>query len=190
MKKYSVISVILVIALLTTFMFSCKSEIKKEQELEYLKTSIEIIDVETKWVEKEYQPWPPKLVLVPTISFRVKNLTDKPLTYVYFNAIFRLKDEVEISGDAFLAAIRNVPVEPGAISDTILLRSNYGTEGTTLESFKDNPFWETVMVQLFIKFRGSQYIPFGEWEISREIDFKEPDPVGKKVPEEKPVDKK
>ncbi len=112
------------------------------------------------------------------------------MKYVYFNAIFRHKDEEEVSGDAFLAAIRNIPVEPGEMSDTILLKSSYGYEGTSLASFDDNPFWNIVTVKLFAKFKGSNYIPIGDWEISRKIDFKEPEPVGKKNPEEKKDDKK
>lgn len=188
MKKISVVLIFAVIALLMAFNFSCKPGLKKARTPEELKASIEVMDVETKWVEKYYQPWPPKLTLVPTISFRVKNLTDKPLKYVYFNAIFRHKDEEEISGDAFLAAIRNVPVEPGEKSDTILLKSNYGVEGKSLASFGDNFFWKIVTVKLFAKFKGSHYILIGEWDVSREIDFKEPEPVGKKDPAEKKDD--
>ncbi len=183
MKRFGVLLIFAVIALLMTSSFSCKPGIKKALALEELKSSIEVLDVETKWVDKYYQPWPPKLTIVPTISFRVKNLSEKPLKFVYFNAIFRLKDEQEISGDAFLAAIRNVPVEPGEKSDTIFLKSNYGVKGKSLASFEDNPFWKTVMVKLFVKFKGSNYIPFGEWEISRKIDFKEPEPVGEKKTE-------
>lgn len=190
MRRFVVAAIFSVIAVLMAFVFSCTPGLKKALTPEELAASIEVMDVETKWVDKYYQPWPRKLTLVPVISFRVKNLTDKPLKYVYFNAIFRHKDEEEVSGDAFLAAIRNVPVEPGDISDTILLKSNYGVEGTSLASFKDNPFWNIVTVKLFAKFKGSQYIPIGEWDISRKIDFKEPEPVGKKNPEEKKDDKK
>lgn len=32
-----------------------------------LKASIEIADLESKWVSKLYQPWPPRLILVPQI---------------------------------------------------------------------------------------------------------------------------
>ncbi len=134
--------------------------------------------METKWVSKYYQPWPPKLILVPAISFRVKNLTDKPLRYINFNANFRFRDDFENLGDSFLAAIRNEPIPPGEVSDTILLKSNYGVEGKTLASFKDNPHWKVAIVKLFVQSRGSQYAELGQWEISRDIDFKEPEPVG------------
>jgi len=135
---------------------------------------IQILDVETKWVAKYYQPWPPKLILVPSISFRVKNLTDKPLHYLNFNANFRFKDDYENLGDCFLAAIRGKPIMPGEVSNQILLKSNYGVEGKSLRSFHNNPNWKLVIVKLFVQSKGSQYVFLGEWEISRKIDFREP----------------
>lgn len=155
---------------------------------EELEASIEVMEVETKWVEKYYQPWPPKLILVPSISFRVKNLTDKPLKYVNFNANFRFLDDYENLGDSFLAGIRGVPVHPGEISDIIFLKSNYGVEGKSLTSFENNSRWKLVRVKLFAQSKGSQFIDLGEWDISRKIDFKEPEPVGKKDPAEKKDD--
>ncbi|MBN2265947.1 MAG: hypothetical protein JW775_09050, partial [Candidatus Aminicenantes bacterium] len=44
-----------------------------------LKASIEVLDYSSSWVSKYYQPWPPRLILVPQISFRIKNVGSKPL---------------------------------------------------------------------------------------------------------------
>jgi len=161
---------------------------------EELRSSIEIVDMETKWVAKAYQPWPPKLVLVPCISFRVKNVSSKPINYLNFNAIFKFKGETENLGDAFLAAIRKEPIMPGQVSDVITMKSNYGVEGKSLDTFKDNPYWKPVVVRLFVQSKGSIHVPLGEWDVSRTIDFKEPEPVGmgevKKEPETNPEKKK
>jgi len=135
--------------------------------------SLEIVDVQTKWVSKYYQPWPPKLILVPAISFRVKNLSNKPLHYINFNANFRFKDDYENLGDCFLAAIRGKPVMPGELSELILLKSNYGVEGKSVDSFKGNPRWRTVVVKIFSQLKGSKYVLIGVYEISKKIDFKE-----------------
>ena len=105
-----------------------------------------------------------------------------------FNANFRFLDDYENLGDSFLAAIRNVPVNPGEISDTILLKSNYGVEGQSLAQFENNSRWKLVTVKLFAQSKGSQFITLGEWDVSRKIDFKEPEPVGKKEPAEKKDD--
>ena len=144
---------------------------------EELKASMEVTDVETKWTSKYYQPWPPRLILVPVLSFRVKNLTSKPLTYINFNVVFRFKEDNENLGDSFLAAIRGTPVLPGEKSDVITLKSNFGVDGKNLNSFKSNPRWKIVEARLFTSSRGSSYIQIGEYQISQTIDFKEPEPV-------------
>jgi hypothetical protein len=173
MKTANSLFVLLETALILFFGPSCKSISPDE-----LKNSVAIEVVETKWVAKLYQPWPPKLILVPSLSFRVKNVSDKPLNYLNFNAIFRFKDERENLGDNFLAAIRKDPVLPGEKSRLITLKSNFGVEGKTLASFKDNPQWRATVCRLFIQSKGSPHILLGEYEISRTIDFKEPEPVG------------
>lgn len=153
-------------------MSSCKSMSTDE-----LKKTIEIIDVETKWVSKYYQPWPPRLLLVPVMSFRVKNIGVKPLTYVNFNAIFKFKGDPENLGDNFLAAVRGKAIPAGDASDVITLKSNFGVEGKSVESIRSNPQWKPAEVRLFARSKGSQFVLIGEWDVSRIIDFKEPEPV-------------
>lgn len=177
MKRYSFLLVVIILAVILVFVLQ-KAGLWKTITAEDLKNSIEVVDVDTFWTDKYYQPWPPRLILIPAISFRVKNISDKPIKYINFNANFRFVGDFENLGDSFLAAIRNKSVPPGELSDIITLKSNYGVEGKSLATFKDNPQWKTVMVRLFAQSKGSQFLPLGEFEISRRIDFKEPEPVG------------
>jgi hypothetical protein len=181
MRKPGLLIVIASAALTVFLCASCMKSMSPEK----LKASIEIVDVTSKWVSKTYQPWPPKLILVPTISFRVKNIGDEPMNYLNFNGIFKFQGEVENVGDNFLAAIRKDPVRPGETSPVITLKSNYGVEGTSLASFKDNPQWRPMICKLFVQSKGSPHVLLGEYNISREIDFKEPEPVGVGKKEEK-----
>jgi hypothetical protein len=183
MKKFYPVIVLLVVIFLVYFVLQ-QLDMFKTMSQDELAASFEIVEMDTKWVAKEYQPWPPKLVLVPSISFKVKNLTDKPLRYINFNANFRFKDDWENLGDNFLAAIRGNAIPPGETSDRILLKSNYGVEGKRLSTFDSNPMWKTVVCRLFASSKGSQYIELGEFEISKTIDFKEDEDVGI-VPEDK-----
>jgi hypothetical protein len=158
----------------------------KGMPAEELKASVEIVDIDTRWEEKYYQPWPPKLILVPAISFKIKNVGENPLQYVYCNGIFKLEDDNENLGDNFVAGIRGEPVNPGETSETISLQSFQGVEGQNLAHFKDNPAWKTAVVKLFVKSKGSQYVLVGEYKVSRKINFTEPEPVGQKPqPKEK-----
>lgn len=177
MKRVTVLFVVIILAVILVFVLQ-KAGLWKTITAEDLEASIEVVDVDTFWTDKYYQPWPARLILVPAISFRVKNVTDQPLKYINFNANFRFMGDFENLGDAFLAAIRNDPVPPGEKSDVITLKSNYGVEGRTLATFKDNPHWKTVFVRLFAQSKGSQFLSMGKHEISRKIDFVEPEPVG------------
>lgn len=183
MKRYGFLFIILAAAALIVFGLQ-KLGVMTSMTAEDLGEAIEIMDVKTSWVDKYYQPWPPRLILVPSISFRVKNKTKKPLRYINFNANFRFRDDFENLGDSFLAAIRSDPIPPSGVSDPIHLKCNYGVEGKTLASFQNNPHWKVVIVKLFAQSSGSQFLPLGEWEISKNIDFKEPEPVGIKPDEQ------
>lgn len=145
--------------------------------IEELKTYFEIIDFKSKWVKKYYSPWPEKLTLAPEISFQVKNLSDKPLKFVYFNAIFTLRGVKTVQGDALYSALTKEPLMPGEVSDIITMTSNYGVEGKRLSDFKDNPAWEISSIKLFVKLKGSRYAELGEWDISKDIDFKPDEPL-------------
>ena len=180
MKQRALPAILVIAALALTALPACVKSMSPDE----LKASIEIVDVQSQWVAKTYEPWPPKLILVPRISFRVKNNSAKPLNYINFNGIFKFRDDQENLGDNFLAAIRKTPVPPGGLSEIITLTSNFGVEGKSLASFKDNPQWRTIICRLFVQSKGSIHVPLGEFEISRTIDFKEPEPVGQEQKQE------
>ncbi|MFC2165353.1 hypothetical protein ACFLT2_10195 [Acidobacteriota bacterium] len=183
MKRYAAVLIIIIVAVILVLALQ-KLGVMSSMTAEDLDGAIEITDVRTSWVDKYYQPWPPRLILVPSISFRVKNKTTKPLRYINFNANFRFRDDYENLGDAFLAAIRSDPIPASGTSDPIHLKCNYGVEGKSLASFANSPHWKVVIVKLFAQSSGSQFLPLGEWEVSKKIDFKEPEPVGVKPDEQ------
>jgi len=180
----------ILMTLVCVILISLGSSCAKTMSPEELKSSIELLDIKTRWEKKYYQPWPPKLTLVPAISFKVKNTGEEPLSYVYFNGIFRFIGEKENLGDNFVAGIHGDPLEPGEISEEITLQSNFGVEGDNVEHFKNNPEWQTAEVRIFAKSKGSQYILLGTYTISKKINFEEPEPVGMEEEEKKKKDKK
>jgi len=176
MKRWLPI-IIISIAVLITLYFLNQAGLMKTKSAEELEKSMEVVGSHTKWVKKFYQPWPPKLILVPAISFKIKNISNEPIKYVNFNAIFRFRNDFENLGDCFLAAIRAKPVLPGEISEEILLTSNYGVEGKTKASFPNNPNWKVVVCKLYAASSGSPFIHLGDFTVSKEIDFEEPKEV-------------
>lgn len=169
MKRIFVVAVIVSAAALL-FLAGCKSVPPEE-----LRRSIEVVDMQTKWVSKFYQPWPPRLIIVPEVAFRVKNLGAKPLSYVNFSAMFNFKGDPENFGDAFKAAIRSNGVPPGETSEPIVLRSNFGVDGKTLQGIQENPNWKQAEFRLFAQSGGSTPVLLGTYDVARAIDFKEPE---------------
>ena len=163
----------------------------KTPSIDQVKASLEVVDVQTKWVVKEYRQWPqPKLVLVPLVQFRIRNKTAEPLKYINFNGVFKKPGDTKNLGDNFLAAIRNEPIPPGGLSPVITLKSNWGREGRNLEQFKLSPQELLYDVKIYAQFGGSRHALLGEYPVSREIDFKEDQPVhmeGKKIEKTVPV---
>jgi hypothetical protein len=168
------IAVFMVLSPLMLFITGCKAPSDEE-----IKSAIEVMNIETKWVMKEYRQWPnPILKIVPLVSFNVKNNSPNPLQYVNFNAIFKEKYAVENRGDCFLVAIGREPVQPGSLSPTIMMRSNWGVYASTLQGIKTSPDWgKPYIVKLFVQWKGSRHVLLGEWPVSLTIDFKEPEPV-------------
>jgi hypothetical protein len=181
-----VLAILAVLAPLAVLIPACKTPSAEE-----IKASLEVVDVQTKWVMKEYRQWPnPMLTIVPVVSFRVKNITSQPLQYINFNAIFKEKGAVENVGDNFLAAIRKDPVPPGELSPTITLKSNYGVEGRDKQNIETNPFWGSWIVRIFAV-KASKHFLMGEWDVSRTIDFEEDKAVlqGEEIKKGEPVKK-
>jgi hypothetical protein len=173
--KRTVLPVIVLGVLTLAVLPGCKTMSSDE-----LKASVEVTEYSSAWVSKYYQPWPERLILVPQISFRIKNIGPKPLNYINFNAVYNFKGDPENLGDGFLAAIRGKAVPPGGTSDLITLKSDFGVDGKNLSGIRDNPGWKPAEVRLFAQSKGSGPVLLGVFDVSRDIDFKEPEPVGDK----------
>jgi hypothetical protein len=182
-RTFGIVALMIVLPI-ALFLAGCKAPSDAE-----VKSAIEVNVLETKWVMKEYRQWPnPKLVLVPAVTYQIKNNSQEPLRFININAIFKERDAVENLGDSFYAAIRKDPVSPGGLSPALSQKSNFGVEGKNLESFKLTIGWKTYYVKLFAQWKGSRPVLLGEWPVSRTIDFKEPEPVhmGKEKKEPEP----
>lgn len=147
----------------------------KERKGKAIKDCIEIVGVETKWVKKYYQPRPPKLTIVPTISFRIKNVSEEALRKINFIAKFRFAGGGDL-GDCLLTTLEELPLLPGEVSDVITLMTRLGVEGKSVSHFRNSRHWKVVAVKVFVQSVGSRRNLLGEWKVSRIIDLKSPSP--------------
>ncbi|HUT08492.1 MAG TPA: hypothetical protein VMY15_06580 [Candidatus Latescibacteria bacterium] len=179
MKRFA-LSVVILGVLSLIVLPGCKIMSNEE-----LRSSIEVQDFESKWVSTFYQGWPMRLKLAPQISFRVKNISAKPLNYVNFITTYVSKADQMNLGSGLLAAIRGKALAPGELSDKITMTCDVSVEGKNKKDFETNPGWESYEVKLFVQSKGSQHVLLGIFDISRNIDFKEDAPVGPKPGEVK-----
>ncbi len=108
--------------------------------------------------------------LVPMISFRLKNLSQEPLTVLQTNAIFRRLSDKEEWGSAFLPAAGSGGLSPGATTPTLVAKSQLGYTGTEsrIDMLK-NQYFVDAKVTLFAKYASVQWVRIGEYTIDRQL---------------------
>ncbi len=120
---------------------------------EELKNSIQVLDIDTQWVEKGRGPEGVKIV--PSITFKVKNIGKRPLSYVTFEGIFTFDETGQTHSDG-LNQVFYEPLPPGETSDTIFVKSSFGYSASTKEAFLENKEnWKVMDVNVFAKTKGS-----------------------------------
>lgn len=109
--------------------------------------------------------------LVPSVTFRIKNISSEPISSVDLMVFFwgveneqpRELDEV------LLTAIGSEPLAPGAMTEPIVVRSKQGfsIEQPRAELFNHGQFRDTT-AKVFMK-RSGKIVPFGEFTTDRRL---------------------
>ena len=138
---------------------------------EELKAGLELFNLDSQWVvsekidSKEFKG----IVLVPQISFQVRNVGKVVLHHVYFLGVFRLLDQAKILGEGFEMALKK-PLDPGKESERIVLTCQFGYRATSKQAFKQNSKeWRSALVETFAKTGASSLLPLKTFYISRRI---------------------
>jgi hypothetical protein len=131
--------------------------------------ALEITDVHSGWYDAGIQDGGMNK-LVPSISFRLRDQIDQPVSGVMINAIFRRVNEPEAWGEHFVKAIGQEALAPGATSRPIVLRSNLGYTGTEprLVMLKHRDFVDA-KVEIFAKQGRRTWVKIGEYPIARQL---------------------
>lgn len=138
---------------------------------EELKSSIQISGISSQWIIKrrvnkdDFKG----IILVPYISFCVKNIGKKDLGRVFFLGVFRFVNSGRFIGDNFKMALEQ-PLRPGQLSKKIELRAGSGYRASSKEAFEQNrKNWEISLVELYIKSKNSKLIFLKSFYISKKI---------------------
>lgn len=137
-----------------------------------LKASVEIFNISSHWIEKEKIDNEDfkGIILVPEITFRVRNIGKIDMRNVFFLGVFRFLDTGKTMGEGYKIGIKKT-VKPGEESGQIKMAAGFGYRASSKEAFvKNQKNWENAFVEIFIKSRNSKLVFFKSYYISRKIE--------------------
>ena len=133
-----------------------------------LTKGLEVVDVTSGWHDEGIVDGKNKLV--PSVTFRLKNVSDQTLASLQMNALFRRVTETEEWGSGFLPVAGSEGLAPNATSNPVTIHSNRGYTGEEprAEMLK-NQYFVDAKVELFAKYGSTQWTRIGEYPIAREL---------------------
>lgn len=136
---------------------------------EDVRSSIEIVWHDSKWVDKKVTPQ--EVTIVPSISIKVKNIGQRPLHYVDFLAVFAYEESGTVFGDG-MARVFKEPLRPGDVSEVIFIRSNFGYSATSREAFLANKgMWKKATVKIAARSKGSGVVNISDtYPVKQQIE--------------------
>ena len=133
-----------------------------------LTKGLEIVDASTGWYDAG--PVNGQNKLVPSTTFKLKNVSDQSLVALQLNAVFRRLNDKDEWGSAFVAVTRSGGLQPGATSQPITIKSQLGYTGTEPRAqMLQNSQFVDAKVDLFAKYASLQWVRIGEQPIERRL---------------------
>lgn len=132
--------------------------IDNDLTVEELKSSVEFFNISSQWIEKEkIEDADFKgIVMVPQVSFQIRNTGEKRMKNVYILGVFRKLYVGKAMGEGFKIVMKQ-PVLHGNVSEMIIINSAFGYRATSKANFKSGSSeWGKTLVELYIKSRRSK----------------------------------
>ena len=131
--------------------------------------SLEPVDVVTGWFDDGIVEGG-KNKLVPSVTMKLRNKSDRPLRSIQINAIFRRVGEQEMWGEYFGWAIPREPLPAGAETNTLVMRSALGYTGTQprMQMLQNGEFVDA-KVEIYLKQGSRVWAKLAEYPIQRQL---------------------
>jgi hypothetical protein len=153
---------LLLCVLSATLVAGCERSREIERELQ-------VLDVETGWFDAGIVAGGLNK-LVPTATLRLQNVSDREISSVQLNAIFRRVGTEESWGEHFFYGIDRNGLEAGATGEPLVIRSNLGYTGEQprLQMLQNVDFVD-VRMELYGKHGSRTWVKLGEFDIERQL---------------------
>lgn len=120
---------------------------------EEIKNAIQVIELESKWVESGESA--EGIKIVPMVKFKIKNAGERALRYVTLEGIFQFEQPGKPYFDGVAQACQE-PLPPGEVTEDIFIKSHNGYTASSKLSFLQNKEnWEKMNVRIFAKTSGT-----------------------------------
>ena len=142
----------------------------QEKSFEKIGKALQIVKQDSIWVEKSRVLNADKITLVPSITFRVKNVGNEPMKDVIFKGEFLFDDTGEKLSEGTATAFKEA-LAPGETGEDISIRSDLGYDATSKEAFVKNPgAWRKVKVNIYARQLDYEYVLLGVYPIRQEVE--------------------
>jgi hypothetical protein len=152
---------LLIVCVATLLLAGCRSrEVEKDLRLTEINTGwydVGIVDGQNK--------------LVPSVSFKLKNVSEEPISRVQMMAVFHGVDEPEKAwGDSMIRGIGADELVPGAEGGRLVIRSPFGYTGTDARvvMLKHSQFVDAT-VSVFGRHGSRNWTKLGDFPIQRTL---------------------
>ncbi len=136
-----------------------------------LKSSIGLFDIDSQWVVKDRVDTPDfkGVILVPEVSFRIRNVGRRDLHYVQLLGVFRFLDNGRTIGEGYQMILRR-RLDPGQESKTVVLRCGFGYRASSDDAFERNrQNWRNAFVEVYAQSQNSKLAYLKTFYVSRRI---------------------
>ena len=133
-----------------------------------LTKGLQVVDVSTGW-------WDAGIVngqnkLVPSVTFKFKNVSDQKLDILQANVVFRRVTEDKEWGSSFVKVTGTDGLAPGATSDSQTVKSQLGYTGSEpRQQMLANAQFVDAKIQIFAKYGSIQWQKVGEYAVPRTL---------------------
>jgi hypothetical protein len=109
--------------------------------------------------------------LVPSVTFKLKNVSDQTLPSLQVNALFRRVTEKDEWGDGFVTVAGSDGLAPAAETAAFTIRSQRGYTGSdqSRQEMLANSHFVDAKVEILAKYGSTQWKRLGEFPIKRAL---------------------
>jgi len=133
-----------------------------------LKASLQVGEVATGWFDQGIVNGQNKLV--PSIAFTLTNTSERDISSVQLNVVFRRAGEAEEWDAAFMRGIDTGGLAPGAITSLLVVRAKLGYTGDQPRAeMLQHPQFVDAKVRIFAKHGSAQWIELGDFPVERRL---------------------